>query len=370
MALRRAPHRMLLSGCVALLGVSSDVALASALELMLGREATARHYRARVSSMDAYDATQLPSEGLVIFVASTTGQGECPDNMKGFWRFLLRKSLPRDSLSRTRIAVFGLGDSSYPKFNIVAKKLVRRLVELGAIEVLPRGLGDDQHPTGVDAVLTPWVAKCWQALREMYPLPEGLVDPEPDAVLELGEAKLDVRYAVKEDDHTVPQRSAYKVSVEEAAMARQILDTLSCLSSLNKPPAVNPHTGVPNTSTRHRPCMATVKRAEALTTSDSPVEVRHLSLVLEELTEIERNDSANYKAQTSAYHEPGDVVGVVPPVSADALEEFLTLCGLNPDTMVQIRQNLQLSTPGYPNGSTDTGHTGRGISSDRKDVGE
>ncbi len=38
-------------------------------------------------------------------------QGEVPDNMKGFWRFLLRKSLPVNSLAGASTAVFGLGDS-------------------------------------------------------------------------------------------------------------------------------------------------------------------------------------------------------------------------------------------------------------------
>ena len=31
--------------------------------------------------------------------------------MKQFWRFLLRKSLPADSLAGVTFAVFGLGDS-------------------------------------------------------------------------------------------------------------------------------------------------------------------------------------------------------------------------------------------------------------------
>ena len=43
--------------------------------------------------------------------------------MQKFWRFLLRKSLPADSLCSMEFSVFGLGDSSYPKFNYCAKKL-------------------------------------------------------------------------------------------------------------------------------------------------------------------------------------------------------------------------------------------------------
>ena len=45
-------------------------------------------------------------------------QGDPPDNMKSFWKFLLRKSLPSNSLSSMRYAVFGLGDSGYIKYNV------------------------------------------------------------------------------------------------------------------------------------------------------------------------------------------------------------------------------------------------------------
>lgn len=114
------------------------------------REAKARHYAPRMVAMDAYDVKQLPHERAVVFVASTTGQvnfrkngfakfmlivslgwllgdaiavnglvmvsvlcmqGDVPDNMKRFWRFLLNRNLPPNSLSQLQSAVFGLGDS-------------------------------------------------------------------------------------------------------------------------------------------------------------------------------------------------------------------------------------------------------------------
>ena len=53
---------------------------------------------------------------VVVFVCATTGQGDEPDNMKQFWRFLLRKSLPHDSLAAVQFSVLGLGDSSYAKY--------------------------------------------------------------------------------------------------------------------------------------------------------------------------------------------------------------------------------------------------------------
>ena len=42
----------------------------------IGREAARRSLRPRVLAMDAYVAARLPTEPLVVFVASTTGQGE------------------------------------------------------------------------------------------------------------------------------------------------------------------------------------------------------------------------------------------------------------------------------------------------------
>jgi sulfite reductase alpha subunit-like flavoprotein len=38
--------------------------------------------------------------------------------MRRFWRMLLRKSLSPGCLAGLQFAVFGLGDSNYPKYNV------------------------------------------------------------------------------------------------------------------------------------------------------------------------------------------------------------------------------------------------------------
>ena len=80
-------------------------------------------------------------------------QGDPPDAFRPLWRLLLRKSLPADALARCSVAVFGLGDSGYPKYNVTAKKLDRRLAALGAHHLLPLGLGDDQARAGQWALM-------------------------------------------------------------------------------------------------------------------------------------------------------------------------------------------------------------------------
>lgn len=96
-------------------------------------------FKGPVQCLDEYPAASLIKENFAIFVCATTGQGEVPDNMKTFWKFLLRKSLPLNSLSKLKYGVLGLGDSSYSKFNFVGKKLHKRLLQLGATPLIDIG---------------------------------------------------------------------------------------------------------------------------------------------------------------------------------------------------------------------------------------
>lgn len=76
----------------------------------------------------------------------------------------------------------GLGDSSYVKFNHVAKKLYRRLENLGGVPICPLGLADDQHDLGADAVIDPWIETLWETLRKLYPLPQNVKVHDKDAL--------------------------------------------------------------------------------------------------------------------------------------------------------------------------------------------
>lgn len=66
------------------------------------RESKRFYFTGSVKAMDDYNVQDLINEKCVIFVCSTTGQGDEPDNMQTFWKFLLRKSLPANSLSNLK----------------------------------------------------------------------------------------------------------------------------------------------------------------------------------------------------------------------------------------------------------------------------
>lgn len=97
----------------------------------------------------------------IIFVLSTTGQGEFPEDSKALWRELCRKS----GLSALPIhyVVIGLGDSSYELYNYPGKKLHRRLQQLSGIPEFDVCLCDDQHDLGYIGALNPFLEKCWEA---------------------------------------------------------------------------------------------------------------------------------------------------------------------------------------------------------------
>mmetsp|Transcript_82433 Transcript_82433/g.266990 ORF Transcript_82433/g.266990 Transcript_82433/m.266990 type:complete len:669 (-) Transcript_82433:170-2176(-) len=115
-------------------------------------------------AMNDIDVQSLCRLRFVVFVVSTTGQGEPPVNMKRLWQDLLVASLPKTLLEGMRFAVFGLGDRHYREFNYAARKLHARLHGLGAEPFLRLGLGDDQHDFGLEQELDPWAEAMWDAL--------------------------------------------------------------------------------------------------------------------------------------------------------------------------------------------------------------
>ncbi|KAK6505797.1 NAPDH-dependent diflavin reductase [Arthrobotrys musiformis] len=144
----------------------------------LGRTLEHLHFKVRRVEMDLFEPKLLLSTLLAIFMCPTTGQGDVPENMQKFWRFLLRKKLPPTLLQNMRFSTFGLGDSTYPKYNWAVKKLHKRLLQLGASEFYIRGEGDVQHEEGIDGTLAPWIEGLSSKLLELFPLPDG-VSPIP-----------------------------------------------------------------------------------------------------------------------------------------------------------------------------------------------
>ncbi|KAK2754154.1 sulfite reductase flavoprotein alpha-component [Colletotrichum kahawae] len=148
----------------------------------LGRNAKRLHFNTKVDEMNGVQLSSLLQYTLVVFVISTTGQGDMPRNSTVFWKSLLRKKLPPGCLGDVKFTTFGLGDSMYIKFNWAARKLHKRLEQLGAQEFYPRGEADEQDSDGADERYMPWAADLRKKLLDLYPLPAG-ISPIPDDAL-------------------------------------------------------------------------------------------------------------------------------------------------------------------------------------------
>ncbi|KAK3234822.1 hypothetical protein CYMTET_54937 [Cymbomonas tetramitiformis] len=285
----------------------------------LGRAAQRRYYQVRVCSTDSYNVENLPLESTVIFVVSTTGQGDPPESFKNFWRFLLRKSLPADSLSNLRYAVFGLGDSGYVKYNIVAKRLAKRLISLGGAELLSLGLGDDQHKSGFEGTLDPWTAKLWKGLRQHFPLPTGLSDPDDDApVTELSAPKYKVEWVPMTNSTSSGQVGA--TPEEEAARAGALLDVAGgVLASTSATDSYGPH----------NPYFASVLTNTRLTDEGHTQDVRHLEVDL---------------GESGLSYAPGDSLAILPQIPEALVQQFLTRLGLDGDALVRLAKDTGGST--------------------------
>lgn len=90
--------------------------------------------QAKAVDVFQYDVTKLETESLVLFVISTQGEGEFPQNAVAFYEKLKASDV---NLNNVSFAVFGLGDSSYPLFCNAGVLLDAVLSEKGAKPLLP-----------------------------------------------------------------------------------------------------------------------------------------------------------------------------------------------------------------------------------------
>ena len=90
--------------------------------------------QAKAIDVFQYDIAKLEKETLALFVMSTQGEGEFPQNAVSFYEKL--KASTAD-LSQLKFAVLGLGDTSYPLYCYAGELLDEALAKLGAKRLLP-----------------------------------------------------------------------------------------------------------------------------------------------------------------------------------------------------------------------------------------
>ncbi|KAK2972456.1 hypothetical protein RJ640_003882, partial [Escallonia rubra] len=280
----------------------------------LCREAERRGCPATVMSTHDYEARFLASEETVIFVVSTTGQGEPPDSMKVFWLYLRGRHLSHQWLRGVQYAVFGLGDSCYPQFNLVAKKLDKRLSDLGAEPIAERGLGDEQHSSGYESDLDPWMSSLWNTLYQKNPkfFPNG-------PLLLISDKKLIDQPKVEITSYdAVGEQSEYSNTTVELL----VVTDLKCFErEINRARSMSP--GNFSHDKNSPVCFLQMIENCPLTRAGCGKDVRHF--------EFEALSS-------SIKYEVGDVLEILPGQSPAAVDRFIKRCCLNPESYITPRE--------------------------------
>ena len=126
----------------------------------------------RLLRADAYQTRELKNERHLAVVISTQGDGDPPDDARGFFDFVTGKRAPQ--LPELQYSVLALGDSSYPQFCAIGRRLDERLAELGAKRWFARGDAD----LDIDSVANPWLANALTAVKEaLKPQARATVTP-------------------------------------------------------------------------------------------------------------------------------------------------------------------------------------------------
>jgi len=113
---------------------------------------------------------------ICVFITSSTGNGEFPDNGEGLHKFLRRhtqaltdteESGPASQLlSHVFYTILGLGDSNYSKYQGAPRYLDFALQKLGAHQFYKRGEADEA--TSLELVVEPWVEGVYPAVEKQF----------------------------------------------------------------------------------------------------------------------------------------------------------------------------------------------------------
>ncbi|KAI5191223.1 hypothetical protein NEMIN01_1431 [Nematocida minor] len=146
------------------------------------RQRVVNNLSIEVEEMDSICIDKLHTASLVIFVCSTTGDGDAPYNMQAFWQEIKRKSW--NGAFSFYFCVVGLGDSSYKKYNYAGKRLFNRLKQVGGIPLCRRCDCDDMDPMGVYSEYKKWLVELKDAILKDSMLKDSLLKDSSTSIFE------------------------------------------------------------------------------------------------------------------------------------------------------------------------------------------
>lgn len=96
-----------------------------------------------ISDIDPASCSRIPESKIIIFLASTFGEGDPSDNLHDYWAWIHEAKV--GALESLRFIAFGLGNSNYKHYNHVVDVLVSQMQARGAQALMETGKADDAN---------------------------------------------------------------------------------------------------------------------------------------------------------------------------------------------------------------------------------
>ena len=179
-----------------------------------------------------YSPRLLKQETTALFVISTQGDGDPPEDAVSLFEFLQADNAPR--LEKLKYSVLSLGDSSYPYFCAAGRLLDARLAELGATPLQMRVDCDLDFATAATAWTDESLKRAADLLRVGQPpritvvetIPRATLHTEPLVVSVSGEVLLNQRITGR---HSSKDVRHIEFALEGDALAYEPGDGLAVL---------------------------------------------------------------------------------------------------------------------------------------------
>lgn len=241
--------------------------------------------------------------GPVIFLIATAGNGSFPSTSEPAWKRLLSTQLLHgESLKTVQFAIFGLGDTSYPRFCWPERMLRKRLLDLGAQELSEKGEGDEQHYLGIEGTFQPFVKTLMEALDYRWPREKGQDILPDDVPLP---PSIELRFMDEQEDANGSMRGQANGSMQKQANG----------STSTHTPRVNDKAGTAGPSTPSSTRWLRLTKNERLTSPTHWQDVRRL--------EFEVPSGSDPDLQ----YEAGDVAALRPSNDAEKITSLITRMG-------------------------------------------
>ncbi len=184
---------------------ASQTGNAAGIAKKLTEQLTNAALDAKLVSAGSYKAKQLTKEEIVLLVTSTQGEGEPPEEGVPLHNFLFGKKSPK--LDNLAFAVFGLGDTSYPKFSQAGVDFDTKMGELGGERLLDRVDADVDYQSLADE----WIEKAVAKLKDYAGGAAAAVAPVTAGATEVAESQYN-----KENPYTASLLKSHLLVTDDA----------------------------------------------------------------------------------------------------------------------------------------------------------